>query len=122
MWPGLIPELAGESGLRPDRPLPLQHQLRRLFMSGLVRGLPAAVVTVATVALGLIPPANAAPASPVIAYSANSFFPTPPPTSGGPAASTSGQGISCVDTNDPYDYPRVRGLGGNPWGIGYAEG
>src|SRR4051812_31154244 len=91
-------------------------------MSGLVRGLPAALVAVATVALGLIAPANAAPAWPFIAYSANSFFRTPLPTSGVPVASNSAQGISFVDTNDPYDYPRVRGVGGNPWGIGYAEG
>jgi hypothetical protein len=46
-------------------------------MPGPVRGLSAALITVVTVALVLITPANAAPASPFIAYSTNSFFRKP---------------------------------------------
>jgi hypothetical protein len=91
-------------------------------MPGPVRGLSAALITVVTVALVLITPANAAPASPFIAYSTNSFFRKPLPTSGVPVASNSGEGIKFVDANDPYDYPRIRGVGSNSWGIGYAEG
>src|SRR3954465_3557014 len=85
-------------------------------MPGPVRGVSAALITVVTVALVLIMPANAAPASPFIAYSTNSFFRTPLPRSGVPVAARPGTGIAYARNHDPNAYPQINGVQGNRWG------
>ena len=61
-------------------------------------------------------------ASPFIAYSLDSFFRKPLPQTGVPVASDSATGINYAKTNDPFTYPRIRGVGGNQWGMGFGIG
>jgi hypothetical protein len=65
---------------------------------------------------------DAVVASPFIAYSVDSYFRKPLPTTGVPVATDSATGINYAKANDPYSYPRIRGVGGNVWGMGFGIG
>ena len=56
-----------------------------------------------------------------VAYSADSYFRTTLPGAT-PVAADSATGIAFVKANDPYDYPRIRGVEGNAWGMAYGYG
>lgn len=58
---------------------------------------------------------------PFVAYSPDSFFRKPLPADA-PVDADSAQGIAYANTNDPYDYPRIRGVEGNRWGEPYGMG
>jgi hypothetical protein len=59
--------------------------------------------------------------SPYIAYPTTSFFRTPLGSSW-PVDSTSATGISWHKSHEPYDFPRINGVDGNVWGMGFALG
>lgn len=65
------------------------------------------------------PPPAGDSGSPYIAYEPGSFFTTPLPDNA-PLASNSATGISWAKSHDPNDYPTIRGVDGNKWGMPFA--
>ncbi|SDD56070.1 hypothetical protein SAMN05660690_4558 [Geodermatophilus telluris] len=68
----------------------------------------------------LVTPESQRPGAPFIPYTEDSFFREALPTSGVPIAANSATGIAYAQQHDPYDYPRIRGVQGNPWGQPYV--
>lgn len=68
------------------------------------------------------PAPQPAPPGPFIAYTADSFFRTPLPTGDVPVAADSDTGIAFHKSGEPAPWPRIRGVGGNVWGMPYAMG